>query len=362
MKRGVTSCIAIILVAVCVSGALGVWFLNGIPNQAEAAFGPASPNLGTRQKFLLSWRLTQAEEQLTSPANPFGTEISFSIHPGEMPTSVALRLEEAGLIADAGAFRDFLIYAGLDTQIQVGDYQLSPAVSPIQIGYTLLDATPAEVPFVVLPGWRLEEIAETLPTSGLNISPEVFLAEAQQQNAEGYLLPGTYTVPRVISANALLDLFRTSFEEAVTTEMRAGFANQGLSVDEAVRLAAIVEREAVVDNERTLIASVFLNRLAISMKLEADPTVQYALDFNPTQNTWWTNPLSSADLEFDSPFNTYLYAGLTPGPICNPSLDSLRAVAFPAQTPYYYFRAACDGSGQHNFAETFEEHVGNACP
>ncbi len=360
MKRG--SCFIIILILLCAFLALGIWAVNGIPNDAENIFGPASPTLGTSQKFLLSWRLLQGEENLTSPANPFGPEISFQISLGESPTSVSNRLETDGLIADGEVFRDFLIYAGLDTQIQAGDYALSPATPAMEIAYTLLDATPTEVPFAVLAGWRLEEVAESLPHSGLNIAPNIFLVEAQTRNLEGYLLPGIYTVPRTITTTALLDILAAAFEESVTPEMQSGFANQGLSLDDAVRLASIVEREAVVDDERPLIASVFLNRLAVGMMLEADPTVQYAVGYNAGQATWWTNPLSAADLQFDSPYNTYRYAGLTPGPICNPSLESLRAVAFPAQTPYYYFRATCDDSGLHNFAETYDVHVGNACP
>jgi len=100
----------------------------------------------------------------------------------------------------------------------------------------------------------------------------------------------------------------------------------------------------------------------VGMKLEADPTVQYAVGYNQEQGTWWTNPLSQDDLGVDSPFNTYRYSGLPPGAICNPGLDALRAVAFPAQTPYYYFRATCDGSGLHNFSETYNEHLDNECP
>jgi UPF0755 protein len=123
-----------------------------------------------------------------------------------------------------------------------------------------------------------------------------------------------------------------------------------------------VERESVEAAEMPLIASVFLNRLEIGMSLDADSTVQYAIGYNETQQTWWTNPLQGEDLLFDSPYNTYLYPGLPPGPIANPGLNAVRAVAFPAQTPYYYFRAACDGSGEHLFAETYEEHVQNACP
>jgi UPF0755 protein len=135
-----------------------------------------------------------------------------------------------------------------------------------------------------------------------------------------------------------------------------------LNLYKGVILASIVSREAIVEDEMPLIASVFYNRLNGGEKLETDPTVQYALGYNEAQGTWWTNPLSAADLLFDSPYNTYLYPGLPPGPISNPGLAALRAVAFPAQTPYKYFRAACDGSGRHLFAETFEEHLGNACP
>jgi len=111
-----------------------------------------------------------------------------------------------------------------------------------------------------------------------------------------------------------------------------------------------------------MIASVFYNRLRASMKLDSDPTVQYALGYNDEKGTWWTNPLSLDDLKANSPFNTYLYPGLPPGPIANPSLEALKAVVFPAESPYFYFRAACDNSGTHVFSVSFEEHVNNACP
>ncbi|MFC1997282.1 endolytic transglycosylase MltG [Chloroflexota bacterium] len=351
-----------LILLLCALAILVVWNLNSTISHTQAAFGPASPDLELSQKLILSWRLLQTEEILTSPADPFGNDIQFQISLGESPSSVAGRLEAAGLVHDARSFRDFLVYAGLDTQIQAGVYVLNPATSAIQIAYILQDATPSEVPFAVLAGWRLEEVAESLPHSGLSISPEIFLREAQNQNLEGYLLPGIYTVPRTISAKGLLDILTSTFDDTLTSELKAGFTNQGLTLDDAVRLASIVEREAIVEDEKPLIASVFLNRLADGMKLEADPTVQYAVGFNENQDTWWTNPLSAADLKTDSFYNTYQYSGLPPSAICNPSLESLKAVAFAAQTPYYYFRAACDDSGKHNFAENFEEHIGNECP
>jgi UPF0755 protein len=144
--------------------------------------------------------------------------------------------------------------------------------------------------------------------------------------------------------------------------MQDSYDQQGLSLFDAVTLASIVEREAVLDEEKPLIASVFLNRLAAGIPLESDPTAQYAAGYDEARGGWWPTPVSLNDLEIDSPYNTYRYPGLPPGPISNPSTESLKAVAFPAQTPYYYFRASCDGSGKHVFAETYEQHLNNSCP
>ena len=152
------------------------------------------------------------------------------------------------------------------------------------------------------------------------------------------------------------------FNAHLSADLRAGFEQHGLSLEQAVILASIVQREAMVTDEAPMIASVFYNRLAAGMKLDSDPTVQYAVGFNQGQATWWTNPLSFADLEIVSAYNTYQNLGLPPNPISNPGLAALQAVAAPADSPYYYFRARCDGSGTHNFAATFEEQLQNACP
>jgi len=153
-----------------------------------------------------------------------------------------------------------------------------------------------------------------------------------------------------------------NFDVKVDPEMRAGFQDQGLTFHQAVILASIVQREAIVEEEMPLIASVFLNRLSAGMKLDSDPTVQYALGYDPIKTTWWKTPLSLDDLAISSPYNTYLQVGFPPGPISNPGLSALKAIAHPSQTPYFYFRAVCDGSGRHNFSQTFEEHQQNACP
>lgn len=343
-----------------------------VPELAGRIYGPASPSLSTADKFQYAAILLWHDGLLTQPKDPFGNEVDFRIESGETVGEISKRLEETGLIASASAFRDYLVYSGLDTTIQSGDFNLSPAMSPIAIAGEIQDGTPDQVTFTILAGWRMEEIAESLPTSGLNIKPEEFLQVARTPRSdldyipagattEGFLFPMQYTFPRGIRADEMVRTLVQNFGLYLTPELRAGFASQNLSIYEAVVLASIVEREAVVEDEMPAIASVFLNRLEAGMKLDTDPSVQYAIGWNPFQNTWWTNPLSAADLQVDSPFNTYLFPGLPPAPISNPSLAALRAVAFPEITPYYYFRARCDGSGRHSFAETFEEHVNNAC-
>ncbi len=346
-----------------------------IPRQASEIYGPPAPGLDTRQQYTLSTILLIRADNLTQALNPGGPEMQFVIEPGESTPSITGRLWEAGLIPDPAAFRSYLQYSGLDTRLQAGEYTLNPGMSPIQIAQVMQSAISAKVTFAILAGWRIEEIAASLPTSGLDISADEFLAAVQVSpegysfsaelpgnSIEGFLFPGTYDLARETTAQQLIPALLGRFEESVSSELRQGYSEQGLTIYQAVTLAAIVEREAVVDDEMPLIASVFYNRLAASAQLASDPTVQYALGYNTDQATWWTNPLSLANLEFNSPYNTYIYAGLPPGPICNPGLAALRAVAFPAQTPYYYFRAACDGSGRHLFAVTYEEHLQNACP
>jgi UPF0755 protein len=365
-----------LLAGICLGVGIIAWGIANLPTWAESQFGPASPNLVRVQRIYLSAQLLRQSNNLKKPNDPTGYEKPFRVELGESPASITTRLQEEGLVPSADAIRNYLVYAGLDKTIQAGDYQLSPRMSPLEIGHALQDATPSEVTFNILPGWRVEEIATSLPTSGLDFTPEAFLlAVADPQSGvslraelpegtglEGFLFPDSYQVKRNITPQVFVDMLVGYFDAQISAELRQGFSSNNLSLFQATTLASIVQREAVVEEEMPMIASVFLNRLQAGMKLDADPTVQYAVGFNPAQNTWWTNPLSQDDLQIASPYNTYLNWGLPPGPIANPSLKALQAIAFPSQTPYYFFRSACDGSGKHVFAETFEQHVRNACP
>ena len=353
---------------------LGCLFITffAIPAQAEKNYGQPAAWLTMFQRVRYSALLLWRDDLLTHPLDVNGVEQLFSIAPGESVFSISDHLQAVGLIRDAEAFRSYLIYSGLDTTIQSGEYKLSPAMSAIEIAHELQDATSAEVRFVILPGWRMEEIAASFSTSGLSITADAFYKAVSNPpsgfdflsgatSAEGFLFPDSYTFSRQITADELVDELVSHFALSLSQDLQLAYEKQGLTVYQAVTIASIVEREAIQKAESPLIASVYLNRLRIGMKLEADPTVQYAIGYNVTQGTWWTNPLSAADLQFDSVFNTYIYEGLPPMPISNPGLDALNAVAFATETQYYFFRAKCDGSGYHNFAVTFEEHLGNGC-
>lgn len=379
MHRSKSSCLGssfLFLLGACFLFSVIIFFLGwAIPIQAEKDFGTPASNLSLINRFKYSALLVWRGNDLTSPVDSLGKEISFEIGMGESIPSITTRLWQAGLISNPSIFRTYLIYKGLDRTIQAGKYSFSTSMTAQEIAHALQDATPRQATITIFPGWRIEEVAAALPTTGLDISPEIFLASARARfpgysisnllssddSLEGFLFPDTYELDRQASASDLLQATLENFEKHVTAEMREGFDRQGLALLQAVTLASIVEREAQTADEMPMIASVYLNRLTNGMKLDADPTVQYALGYNKKQDTWWKNPLSRKDLNVNSPYNTYQYTGLPPGPISNPGLDALRAVAFPAETPYFYFRATCDGSGRHLFAKSYEEHLNNAC-
>jgi UPF0755 protein len=372
MKRR-RSCIpgVLLMVLLVVIGLIGV--AGYIPVMAGQSFGAPGPRLNTLQRFTYAFDLVWNSGDLTQPPDLAGPDQVFVIQPGESVNSISVRLEQAGLIRNAQTFRTYLLWTGLDTIIQTGTYRLSPTQTGRDIAQMLKSTTLTEVTFSVLPGWRMEEIAASLPSSGLDITPSAFLAAASAPanapgflpagaSAEGFLLPGNYTLPRTTSADQLVDLLLQSFSSGLTPDLQGGFSSHDLTVFQAVTLASIIQREAVVVEEMPMIASVFYNRLAVNMRLQTDPTVQYALGYDAAKGSWWTTPLSLDDLKVDSPYNTYLHPGLPPGPISNPGLAALQAVAAPAQSKYFYFQARCDKSGLHNFAGTLAQHQKNNCP
>ena len=327
--------------------------------------------------YLESYIQLHAEE-LEQPAGANDTPVTFSVDPGETAGEIAQRLEEAELVSDAELFRRYLQYEGLDAGLEVGTYTLRQTMTIPEIARTLQSGQLDQQTLTVREGLRLEQIAAEVAAQ-TNVGEEDFLALVTTgwrevgldgyaflsdlpptTTLEGFLFPDTYRLPEEATAYDVVNRMLATFDERVTPAMRASAANQGLTVYELVTLGSIVEREAVVAEERPIIAGVYDNRLDNGWLLNADPTVQYALGFQESTGEWWKRPLYLEDLEVDSPYNTYQHTGLPPSPICSPGLASIQAAAQPAETDYFYFMADCHANdGSHLFAVTEEEHYAN---
>ena len=355
------------------AGFAGASLLNATETLGE--LGPVSAGLSTAQEISLGAYLVLRARALESPAGDPAASFELHVPEGASAQSVIDQLVQAGVVTDGLLLRYYMQYRGMDLGIQAGSYSTSGSMTVRELAETLQRARPPEIVLTVVEGWRLGQIAEAVGRAGMPYGVNDFLLTASSiptdhplapelpggASLEGYLFPDTYRLEPDGTAQALVDDMLEVFQLRVTAEHLQAFHAQGLLLHEAVTLASIVEREAILPQERPLIAAVFLRRLRDGLPLEADPTVQYALGQQPT-GEWWKSPLTLLDLEIDSPYNTYRYSGLPPGPIASPGLASLEAIARPAETTFLYFRAACYGSGRHQFAETFEQHLLNACP
>lgn len=290
----------------------------------------------------------------SAPVNPNDTsEKIFIIQKGEGTKSIAKNLKSQGLIRDELVFTLTVKRLGIETTIQAGDFRLSPSMGVVALAQLLTHGA-LDRWITVIEGWRSEEIANVLKEDIETYDPKWVL---ELRKKEGFLFPDTYLVPKDTDITFILDMFDTNFNQKVTDKMREDLEKQGRTLGEAIILASLVEREAKFAQDRPKVASVILNRLEIGMKLDIDATVQYALGLQPDGKTWWKTRLKNSDLQVDSPFNTYLYAGLPPKPISNPGLASIEAAIHPANTNLLYYLS--DREGHTHFSETFEQHQEN---
>lgn len=339
--------------------------------------------LGSPKEVALETYIQMHAEELQKPAGTDDTPITFIVQPGETAAQVAQRLYEAGLISDPELFRRYLQYTGMDAGLEAGTYTLRKTMTIPEIAEALQTGLRPERVVTIREGLRLEEVASAvaaqtgvsegeflqLVTTGwreTSLKQYGFLADLPPTaTLEGFLFPETYRLPEELTAYDVVARMLSTFDARVTEEMRLAAANQGLNIYQMVTLASIVEREAVIPEERPIIAGIFLNRLNAGWLLNADPTVQYALGYDEKTGAWWRrlyfDELGVTSLaDIDNPYNTYRYPGLPPGPICSPGLASIQAVAFPADTEYFYFIADCHKQdGSHLFARTEEEHYAN---
>ena len=358
---------------------------------------PGSIEQGIVRDFVL-WYQPQALAD--EPASEDSNRVTVTIEEGQTDAEIGDLLASEGLIKSRLAFQWAVMQAGRSGALQAGTYDLSSSSRPSEIVAALYsDGGGQEVEITLQEGWRLEEIVGYLGTTQLTMNleqfaslatdppPDViraydFLADLPRgRTLEGYLAPNTYRVLVNASAREVLDVLLSSFDQILTDKMLANFRRQGLTLDEAVNLASIVEREAVLDEERRLIAGVYLNRLnhpeaeTVGL-LNADPTLQYGLATaehgGAPVDDWgdidWWPPLQTGGADVVLPeelagYQTYLNQGLPPTPIASPRAASLQAVArADTASGYFYFVAACpngERDGSHYFARTLAEHQAN---
>ena len=285
-----------------------------------------------------------------------GELITFTIRPGQSGASVAQELKEAGVIKNPLAFKILLRLTSSAKDLKAGKFDLRKNTPSFEVINCIKSGRCTHYErLTVLEGWRSEEIAEALAEKNITDAKE-FLAIVRERGLEGKLYPSTYLFSENTPAQKVVAEMTGQYEQRILP-LFLKYPSK-LSEKEILTLASIVEREAIHHDERPKIAAVYLNRLKIGKRLEADPTVQYALGFNTRENRYWKKGLTYKDLKVKSPYNTYRNAGLPPGPICNPSYESILGVLNPEPNfDNLYFVA--DNTGRHVFSPTFDQHKRN---
>jgi UPF0755 protein len=292
-----------------------------------------------------------------------GSEQFVEIPAGSGSAAMGRRLADAGIVRSATTFRVAVWLSGSGRRLQAGDYRFDTALSAGQVVDKIARGDVYARAITFREGLTAREMAAVFENGGFGSAAEFLEASRNAElirgldpaarDLEGYLFPDTYTLPRRVTAAELVERMVVRFQKVMTPELQAQASARGLSVRELVTLASLVEKETGKPEERTIVAGVYSNRLKIGMGLQCDPTVIYALMLAGR----YDGNIRRDDLRIDSPYNTYRYAGLPPGPIAAPGEASLQAAANPADVPYLYFVSRNDGS--HVFSSTLDEHNRN---
>jgi UPF0755 protein len=290
-------------------------------------------------------------------------DVFVDVPAGAGPATIGQRLVAAGVVRDELTFRGAVWLSGHARDLKAGEYQFAEPMTALEVIDKIARGDVYRRRITFREGLTIPEMAAVFEQSGFGTaaaftqaaSDATLISELDPaaRNLEGYLFPETYSLPRETPASVLIEQMVGLFHKALTPAIREGITAQGLSIREAVTVASLVEKETAVAGERPLVAAVYLNRKRIGMPMQADPTVIYALQLAGR----YDGNIRRADLQFDSPYNTYRYPGLPPGPIASPGRAALEAVAQPADADYLYFVSRNDGS--HVFSRTLAEHNRN---
>jgi UPF0755 protein len=302
--------------------------------------------------------LFQLLEHPRAPGSPSEVTIFFPF--GTSTSEIFRRLASEGVVRSAWVAEAYYRLARSATPLQAGEYRFARPTPLSQVIDRMNRGDVVRHAIVVPEGLTAEETFELFWTRGISrpqafrnalTNPELISSIARgAPDLEGFLFPDTYEVTRSTSARQIVEAMLANFRRQLAPELRERARQNGMSLRDAVTLASIVQKETSLPREAPLIAGVYWNRLRRGMRLQADPTVAYALK----RDGKWTGTLYRSDYGYESPYNTYLHDGLPPGPICDPGLAALKAAVSPAKTDFLYFVA--DRAGGHTFSRTFEEH------
>ncbi|OGY24166.1 MAG: hypothetical protein A2172_01315 [Candidatus Woykebacteria bacterium RBG_13_40_15] len=285
---------------------------------------------------------------LSAPSSD-GSKKIFVIKSEESVSSFSKRLGEENLIRNAFMFNLYLKLSGLDRKIQAGSFSLPKNLAAEELAKELTEGR-LDKWITFVEGLRKEQVAEIL-SQNFDIDKQNFLESVK----EGYLFPDTYLIPIKASEKQIISIFDKTFSEKVTPDIILEAEKKGLNKDQMINLASIVERETRNQQERPIVAGILIKRWKEGMLLAADATVQYALGYSSEEKNWWRKNITAQDLEFSSPYNTRLNVGLPPGPICSPSLASIKAVVEATESPYYFYLH--NKNGNIYYSKTYEEHL-----
>ncbi|RJQ72790.1 MAG: endolytic transglycosylase MltG [Desulfobacteraceae bacterium] len=291
------------------------------------------------------------------PASPGGTQRIVVIAPGETFNAVTASLEHNDIIASRWRFKLLARFRGDDKRLKAGEYALTSAMSPVQILESLVSGKVLLHRLMIPEGYTIAQIAAEVGRAELAAAQE-FRALAMEPglaavlgleglSLEGYLFPDTYYFPKNLPVRTIIETMVERFREKFPQQWRDRAQELGLSMNQVVTLASIIEKETGDPSERAIIASVFHNRLKKKMRLESDPTVIYGIEN-------FDGNITRSHLLTATPYNTYRIRGLPPGPIANPGKEAIEAALYPAQTSFLYFVSKKDGT--HHFSTTIEEH------
>ena len=291
-----------------------------------------------------------------------GENIIITVEPGMTNADIATLLQNKKMINSPVFFRLQSKFARMERSLQAGEYEIVSGMSNWEIIDLFSKGQVRHKTLTIPEGYTIEQIAKKIEESGLGSAEEFKKAakdyapysymETSNNNvifkAEGFAYPSTYYLSPGSAEKKILAIMVEEFDTQLTEDIRQKAKDKNMSIRDLVNLASLVEKEAVFPEERPVIAGVFLKRLQIQMPLQSDTTIQYILGVQKKE-------ISIADTKIDSPYNTYLYAELPPGPIASPSISTINAVLDPKQTNYLYFVA--DLEGHHHFTETYQDHL-----